>query len=235
MKPIIRLFLSALSGSVAFALEPGMGILLTENGQLSAAATVPIPVVAPVLGDGVMLVAREATKEQPVAVDAGDAVVSAESARVIEPLVIPPAPKVVSEAFVVPSAKAIPDRPNLSPAPAARKSAMRPDANGLVVLVRNTSSSAVDEARQTRNPWGVRVAARDSMVEYKLALDGLVSGPSGGTALINGVPVRIGERLIGPFVLAEINTRRGEATMEYDGSFFVLTEGRNVEVRIPKF
>lgn len=212
-----------------------MGILLTENGKLAAAVTVPIPSDIPVTGDGVMLLASGAADTAP----AQDAeTISPDLSRVmIEPLVVPPPPKVISETFIIPSKK--PAMTDIKPAVVvepARRTALRPDANGLVILARNTSSSAVDEARQTRNPWGVRVAARDSMVEYKLALDGLVFGSrGGGTALINGVPVRIGERLIGPFVLAEINTRAGEVTMEYDGTFFILTEGRNTEVRIPKF
>jgi hypothetical protein len=241
MTPIVRLIVlsSVLGAACAKAVEvpPGMGVLLTERGELIAAATVPTLATEAVTGgDGILALPGSSAVAMRASMPAS-AEMPAESAAVrLEPLDIPMPPRVIAEAYVPPSApvEASKPKPAVQSLASRRANALRPDSSGVIVLARNTSASAVDEARQTRNPWGVRVAARDSMVEYKLSLDGVVFGQRGGTALINGVPVRVGERLIGPFVLAELDPR-GEVVMEYDGTFFRLSEGRPAEVRIPKF
>lgn len=244
----LLLILSSLGAVCATAVEipPGMGVLLTERGELVAAATVPVVASDAVTGgDGIITLTPSqaaqgaALPEYPPAPKPAREELPGESAAVrLAPLDIPPPPRVVSETYSPPGENtgkpAEAKKPTGQSLAARRANALRPDSSGVIVLARNTSASAVDEARQTRNPWGVRVAARDSMVEYKLSLDGVVFGQRGGTALINGVPVRVGERLIGPFVLAEMDPR-GEVVMEYDGTFFRLTEGRLTEVRIPKF
>jgi hypothetical protein len=120
--------------------------------------------------------------------------------------------------------------------------AIKPDGSGSIVLTsRKAKSGAQVQLVSPHNPWGVRVATKETMLTYTLRLDGLIVGDPDNTklkpeyhatALINGTPVHKGDTQAGPFTLQGI--RRHEVILEYDGTLFVIPESRVITVRIPR-
>ena len=107
---------------------------------------------------------------------------------------------------------------------------LRPDANGQILLTKRHAVELTSASDGLRNPWGIRIAPASSITDYQMQLQGAVAGPK-PVVIINGQNLTRGER-IGIFTLAEI--RRDSVLLEYDGSFFLISEGRKVTVRIPK-
>jgi hypothetical protein len=168
-----------------------------------------------------------------------------------EPLMqLPPRPQIQSE----PLSSDHPAVANTSPAanspdfeggeltPEALKDVLIPSASGVITLTPGkATNSAQDQVVSPHNPWGVRVATKETMLTFTIQLDGIIVGdqdptkPAGvfhAVALINGLPIRKNETQIGPFMLQGIY--RHAVIFNYDGTQFLIPEGRPITVRIPK-